>query len=78
MTIATSYGDTGGMSRSQFPLADRLVGGDLKERIAAWRAEGLSFNDIAIRLREEHSIAVTDETVRRWAGQFVVDTEPAA
>lgn len=78
MTFATSCGDTVGMSRSQFPLVDRLVGGDLKERIAAWRAEGLSFNDIAIRLREEHGIAVTDETVRRWASQFVLDTEPAA
>jgi hypothetical protein len=66
------------MSRSQFPLVDRLVGGDLEQRIAAWRAEGLSFNDIAIHLREQYAIAVTAETVRRWAGQFVVDTEPAA
>jgi hypothetical protein len=78
LTCDMTCDETTGMSRSQFPLVDRLVGGDLEQRITAWRAEGVSFSEIAFRLREQHEINVTAETVRRWVSQFAVDTEPAA
>lgn len=64
------------MSRSQYPLADRLVGGNLDQRLACWRAEGLSFHEIAFRLRE-HGVTVTGETVRRWSNELA-EPEPAA
>jgi hypothetical protein len=67
LTCDMTCDETTGMSRSQFPLVDRLVGGDLEQR-----------SEIAVRLREQHEINVTAETVRRWVSQFAVDTEPAA
>ncbi|MCU4183992.1 hypothetical protein K6U06_06445 [Acidiferrimicrobium sp. IK] len=57
-----------------FQILDRLVGGDLAERLARWRDEGLSFDAMAIRLHDEHQVDVTGETIRRW----VRDTEHEA
>jgi hypothetical protein len=49
-----------------FPLVDRILDGRLTQRLTEWRAEGLSFTAIALRLHDDHGIDVTHETVRRW------------
>ena len=50
-----------------FALADRILDGELAERLKQWRAERprASYDDIARRL-EAHGIEVSRETVRRW------------
>jgi len=70
------------MSRtSQYELADRLLGGTLTLKLASWRADGSSLEDIAYKLRAEHDINVSTATVYRWcAAQGITrpETEPAA
>jgi hypothetical protein len=51
---------------SIYPLADRLVGGDLADRLKAWRAEGRSYAWIVATLDREFAITVTRDTVTRW------------
>ena len=51
---------------STFPLVDRLLDGRLSETLDAWRNEGLSYFDMAVRLHDDHSIEVAPETLRRW------------
>lgn len=48
------------------PLVDKLLDGQLAALLEAWRTEGLSYNDMAYRLRSEHDINVSQETIRRW------------
>jgi hypothetical protein len=55
---------------SSADLVDRLLGGKLEEKLAAWQAEGLSLHAISIRLHEEHEITVTPSTVSRWIRRF--------
>lgn len=50
---------------SGYALANHLLKGRLVEHLEQWRAEGLSFDTIAWRLRE-HGVVVTGETVRVW------------
>ena len=50
---------------SGYTLANHLLKGRLVELLDQWRAEGLSFDAIAWRLRE-HGVVVTGETVRVW------------
>jgi len=59
---------------TQFDLYDRVVGGDLAEKLASWQSEGLSLQDIAFQLREEHRLIVSPSTVRRWMLAAGLDT----
>lgn len=52
-------------SQPLYPLADRILGGDLADRLKAFRANGLSFESIARELSSE-GIEVSGETVRKW------------
>jgi len=52
--------------RDMFALYDRLLKGTLIEVLSALKAEGLSANEIAYRIRSEHDVDVSHETVRRW------------
>ncbi len=52
------------MRTSTFDLHDKIIGGDLRTRLRAWRSEGLSFEEIAYRLRPD--IVVSRSTVTRW------------
>lgn len=52
-----------------FPLVDRLLDGSLADKLAAWRADGLSYFEISNRLRVEHDVQITPDTVRRWCQQ---------
>ena len=58
---------------STYHLVDRILDGDLTRKLDAWRAEGLSYEAIAFRLRSEHDITVSTATVCRW-----VASPPAA
>jgi len=51
--------------QSRYDLTDRLLGGTLADRLAAARADGTSFDDIAFSLRAD-GIEVSGETVRQW------------
>jgi hypothetical protein len=54
------------------PLVERIVGGDLAGLLAAWRAEGLTLDQMAVRMRTQHDVAVTRETLRRWCHELGV------
>lgn len=47
-------------------FADHLLGGRLDALLAQWRAEGDTLDQIVDRLRDEHGVDVSRETVRRW------------
>lgn len=59
-----------------FPLVDRLVPGGLTDFLAVARGEGQSHETIAFRLRSEHDITVSSETVRQWCKRTGADPEP--
>lgn len=56
------------------PLADRLVPGGVEQTLIAWAADGLSTDTMSDRLRDEHGIDVTRETVRKWLHHFEIRT----
>lgn len=62
--------------QSLFPLFDRILDGTLADRLRDARQQGLSYNEIAIRLRDD-GVKVTGETVRRWVLDLA-DGEDAA
>lgn len=47
-------------------LTDRILGGRLDQWLTEQRAADQSFAEIAYRLRTDHDIAVSAETVRTW------------
>lgn len=47
-------------------LIDRLIPGGLDAFLTSARSNDETFADISFRLRAEHDIKVTQETVRRW------------
>lgn len=51
---------------SNYELADLALGGNLAQRLREWRAQGLSLDRIAEKLRHDDGIHVSRETVRRW------------
>ena len=51
---------------SGYPYTNLLLKGRLAELLEQWRDEGLSYDAIAARLRFEHGVVVTGETVRVW------------
>jgi len=44
--------------------------------LSGWYREGLTYAEIVFKLRTEHEIKTSIETVRRWIGEE--STEPAA
>jgi intein-encoded DNA endonuclease-like protein len=55
------------MSRtSGFFMTDRAIGGKLAKTLHAYQKEGLSFFEMAVRLRDDHDVAVSPSTVKRW------------
>lgn len=60
------------VQRSTFPLHDQIAGGDLRDRLAAWRAEDLSFATIALKLHEM-DIEVSPSTVHRWCHDLGIE-----
>lgn len=54
------------MAADTYPLYDRLLDGKLGDVLLGWRDEGIKNPEIAYRLRSEHEIVVSTETVRRW------------
>lgn len=58
------------------PLVDRILDGKLEEVLIAYRAEGLSHEQIARKFRDDHGIEVVAETVRKWWND--VDPKAAA
>lgn len=61
---------------SRLTLVERLVGGDLVATLTAWRADGLSLDDMAVRMAADHDIDVTRETLRRWCHELGVSLDP--
>lgn len=63
-----------------FPVYDRLLDGQLAQMLTSWRADGATYLDITMRLRSDHGIAVSVDTVRRWVdiASQATDPEPAA
>lgn len=68
-----------------FPLVDRIVPGGLAGFLADARepdenGRRPSFEDIAYRLRDEHDIKVSNETIRKWCRRtgIVDDTTDTA
>lgn len=59
-------------------LVDRLIPGGLAAYLTEARENGQTFADITFRLRTEHDIEVTQETVRRWCLAYVQPTEASA
>lgn len=57
------------------PLIDRLLDGKLDAILGEWKADGLSFAEMSYRLRSEHDITVSGETIRQW---FAADAEVAS
>jgi len=62
--------------RGTYPLVDRLLDGTLAARLRTQRAEGLSYDEIAARLRDDGVVAVSGETVRQWC--LALEPEQAA
>lgn len=62
------------MSRSLYPLLDRLAGGTLLQRLTEWRAEGLSYDEIARRVADLTGETVNGESVRRYCADLDIPT----
>ncbi len=61
-----------------YPLVDRLVPGGLARFLADARNAGESYEGVAHRLRAEHDVAVSSETVRRWCARTEVAEQAAS
>lgn len=61
-------------------MADRLMQGQLAERLEELRDEGLSFDTIALRLHEQAGVVTTGTTVGSWCRALGIEAraeEPA-
>jgi len=58
-------------------LVDRIIPGGLAPYLATARDNGETYAQITFRLRTEHDIEVTQETVRRWVAALA-EPEDAA
>jgi hypothetical protein len=52
-------------------MTDRVVGGDLAEKLLALRSEGESFEAISRQWHAEYGVEVTGQTLRMWHRQLV-------
>ena len=53
---------------STFPLYDRILKGTLTGLLEEWRAEGVTYDEIAERLRGR-GVQTTRSTVQRWCAE---------
>ena len=60
------------MRTKTFDLHDRAHGGDLEQRLRAWRAEGETFDAIAWKLKDQ-GIDVSRSTVHRWCHELGIE-----
>ena len=58
--------------------ADEALGGAIRAYLADGRGNGLSYADIAFRLRADHDVAVSGEAVRLWCIDLDVPEPEAA
>ncbi len=58
-------------------LIDRLLDGQLRPMLEAWAKEGLSYDEIAFRLRRDHDIKLSRSTVGRWLHSLGIDQAEA-
>ena len=56
---------------STFPLHDRLVHGQLERMLRTMRAEGLTYDEIAWRLKPD--VNVSRSTVARWCNDLGIE-----
>ncbi len=61
-----------------FPLVDRIIGGDLADRLLQARTEGQTLRQLVMWLHDEHQIEVTDTTISRWYEAIDRDREVRA
>jgi hypothetical protein len=54
-------------------LVDRVLGGRLETLLRQWAADDLALIDIVFRLRQDHDIKVSTETVRRWCMELGIE-----
>lgn len=52
---------------STFDITNRALGGVLPAFIRELRDAGCSWREVSYRLREEHQVDVSIETLRRWS-----------
>lgn len=55
-------------SGSTFLLYDRILNGELTQILTGWRAEGVSFDVMAERLRDM-GVKASRSTVNRWCAE---------
>lgn len=58
-------------------MADKLLEGNLEERLRTYRAAGVSWQEIARRLYSEASVEASVTTLIKW-GQLLGIPEPEA
>lgn len=54
-------------NRSRYDLVDRILGGRLAGVLAAWKSEGVTFDEQANLMQSVYGVKVTRETLRRWS-----------
>lgn len=52
--------------RNTLDLYDRILAGGLKPLLRQWKTEEVALDEQTHRLRTEHDVQVSRETVRRW------------
>lgn len=60
------------MAQRIYPLIDRALGGRLESRLRLLRESGISYDLIAISLRDD-SVTVSGETVRKWCIELGIE-----
>lgn len=53
-----------------YPLVDRVLEGRLAELLGQWKRANLSTFQIALKLRDDHDISVSPDTVSRWLKEY--------
>lgn len=56
-----------------WPLADRILDGNLSAYLRQCRRQGMSAERIARELRADHDINVSRETMRNWLAALGID-----
>lgn len=59
-------------------LADRLLADGLVEFVESRRRGGASWNAIAFDISTEFGLLISDDTVKRWADEFIAVKNSAA
>lgn len=61
-----------------FRMVDRIVGGNLAETIRKHRDEGLTPDQISLRLFADHQLEIPGRTMRRWVDALETNGDEAA